>query len=309
MRSPANWLSFSRRSESPMSRSFLDAVVSFARSSWVELGVSGWDHRIFDLAIDLEPLMALTATIGGADPRLVEQADLWTATYPELVSRARLKRQIDALGPGGVPGLRDLSRAGRRKDLGGDSLPGLRLEAPANLQMRLRSAFGVGARAELLRIMLVGEPGVRFAASDLALLAGYSKRNVEMALRGLERASLVAKTRNVSAFAWRIGRREELESLFGPLPHSSVSFASLVAVMIGLLPLDDVADEVDRVRSAEARRAVEVLRALGAAGGIELPEPRSGNDAWSVIVEWAQELPASATRGEESEQNFGTSPG
>ena len=292
-----------------MSKRFLDAVVSFARSSWVELGVSGWDQRIFDIAIDLEPLMALTATVGGVDPRLVEQADLWTTTYPELVSRARLKRQLDALGPGEVPGLPDLSGAGRRRDLGGESLPGLRLEAPASLQMRLRSAFGVGARAELLRIMLVGERGTRFAASDLALLAGYSKRNVEMALRGLERASLVAKTRNVSAFAWRIERREELASLFGPLPRSSVSFASLVAVMIGLLPLDDVAEDPDLVRSAEARQAVDDRRALGAAGGIELPEPRSGSDAWSVVLEWAQELPASATRGEESEQNFRTNRG
>jgi len=284
-----------------MPRSFLDAAVSLARSSWVELGASGWAQRTFDVAIDLEPLMALTATIGGVDPRLVEQANLWTATYPEFVSRARLKRQTEALGPGKVPGLPDLPVDGRRKDLGGESQPGLRLGAPASLQMRLRSAFGVGARAELLRIMLVGEPGVRFAASDLAPLAGYSKRNVEMALRGLERANLVSKTRNISAFAWRIVRREELVSLFGPLPRSSVSFASLVAVIIGLLPLDGVTDEPDQVRSAEARQVVEVLRALGTAGGINLPAPRPGIDAWSLMLDWAQELPASATQVEESE--------
>jgi hypothetical protein len=46
--------------------------------------------------------------------------------------------------------------------------------------------------------------------------------------------------------------------------------------MIGLLSLDDVADEPDHVRSAEARQAVEALRALGAAGGIDLPAPRLG---------------------------------
>jgi hypothetical protein len=292
-----------------MPNGFQDAAVSLARSSWIELGVSGWDQRAFPIAIDLEPLMALTATIGGADPRLVEQANLWTATYPELVSRARLKRQIEALGSGKVSGLRDLPADGRRKDLGGESRPGLRLEAPACLQMRLRSAFGVGARAELLRIMLVGEPGVRFAASDLAPLAGYSKRNVEMALRGLERASLVSKARNVSAFAWWIAGREELELLLGPIPRSSVSFASLVAVMIALLSLDDVADEPDHVRSAEARRAVEALRAFGAAGGIDLPSPRLGSNAWSVILDWAQELPASATQGEESKQNSETNRG
>lgn len=175
--------------------------------------------------------------------------------------------------------------------------------------MRRRSAFGVGARAELVRIMLVGEPGTSFAASDLALLAGYSKRNVEMALRGLERANLVSKTRNVSAFAWRIARRGELESLFGPLPRSSASFASLVAVMIGLLPLDDVAEDPDRVRSAEARQAVEVLRALGAAGGINFPVPRPRSDAWSLILDWAQALPASATHGEESEPTIETNRG
>ena len=312
MRSPANSLSFSRRSESPMLRGFLHAAVSIARSSWVEFGVSGWDQRTFNIAIDLEPLMALTTTIGGADPRLVEQADLWTATYPEFVSRARLKRQIDVLGRGRAPGTTgrpDLSGGRHRKHLGGRSLPGLRLETPAGLQLRLRSAFGVGARAELLRILLVGEPGARFAASDLAPLAGYSKRNVEMALRGLERADLVSKTRNVSAFVWRIARREELESLFGPLPESSVSFASLVAVMIGLLPLDDVEHEPDRVRSAEARQAVDDLRALGAAGGIELPEPRSKSDAWSVLLDWAQELPTSVTQGEESKHNSETSRG
>lgn len=308
MRSPANWLSFSRRSESPMSRSFLDAVVSFARSSWVELGVSGWDHRIFDLAIDLEPLMALTATIGGADPRLVEQADLWTATYPELVSRARLKRQIVILGGGRAPGTTgqpDLPGSRYRKRLGGESPPGLSLETPAGLQLRLRSAFGVGARAELLRIMLVGEPGVHFAASDLAPLAGYSKRNVEMALRGLERANLVSKTRKSSAFAWRIARREQLESLFGPLPRSSVSFASLVAVMTGLLPLDEVADEPDQVRSAEARHAVEALRVPVDAGGIDLPDPAPRSDAWSMILDWAREPAAGATRGEESKPRRG----
>ncbi|MEA2058264.1 MAG: hypothetical protein U9O63_06055, partial [Actinomycetota bacterium] len=37
---------------------------------------------------------------------------------------------------------------------------------------------------------------------------------------------------------------------------------------------------------------------LDAAGGIELPEPRSRSDAWSVILDWAQKLPASVTHRE-----------
>ncbi len=69
------------------------------------------------------------------------------------------------------------------------SLPPVR-SAPINLSFRLRDLFGVGSRAEVVRVLLLlrtTEPRTR----DIASAAGYSRQNVHEALNALVSAGVV----------------------------------------------------------------------------------------------------------------------
>lgn len=66
--------------------------------------------------------------------------------------------------------------------------PDLRL--PIALSLRLRQLLGVGARAEIVRVLLTS-PAPRVTAAALARSAAFAKRNVQEALHGLVDAGVV----------------------------------------------------------------------------------------------------------------------
>ncbi len=70
--------------------------------------------------------------------------------------------------------------------------PGLR--APINFAFRMRQLLGVGARAEVARIMVtIGAPPM--TSTTIPRSAGYAKRNVQEALTALEQAGVLTSTR------------------------------------------------------------------------------------------------------------------
>ncbi|HEV2791284.1 MAG TPA: hypothetical protein VGV69_08320, partial [Solirubrobacterales bacterium] len=64
------------------------------------------------------------------------------------------------------------------------------MSAPINFAFRLRSLLGVGARAEVVRVLLGGQ-APHHSVAALAASTGYAKRNVQEALAGLRAAGVV----------------------------------------------------------------------------------------------------------------------
>ena len=54
--------------------------------------------------------------------------------------------------------------------------------APARLVWRLRSAFGVNARADILALLLSCPAGTEMRVADIARRTGFSKRNAALAI-------------------------------------------------------------------------------------------------------------------------------
>lgn len=268
-----------------MSRSFLESANLFAWSVWSEIGVAGLERRPFEIAIDLEALIRLTTVVAGHDPRLRSQAAAWLDAFPELVSRARLKRiGGDVLTP--------TARSSRARTMAGRA--NLEAASASAVQLRMRSALGVSARAEIIRQLVLDMPGTRRSSADLAKLCGYTKRNTEKALVSLERSGWVTRVRGGASLRWSVVDHGALGRLFSPLPSSNASFMALTHIVENLVSLDDVGAERAQVRSAATRQLLAEVRATADWGEVNLPETRSGVDAWDVALAWVEGLPSIA---------------
>lgn len=181
-------------------------------------------------AVDPEALLIFTWEVARADQRLFDATLDWMVSNGHLLSTRRLQRlavdpddetlcaaALDWLEenlrrreprPSASPdGLRPLFLDGfptRHPDpsyaahgwlrptvdlmLGNSRRPDVSL--PANFAFQLRELFGVGTRAEVIRLLL-GQ-GDTPTAGELAPAAGYTKRNVSDVLNALDRSGLVA---------------------------------------------------------------------------------------------------------------------
>lgn len=268
-----------------MSSDFLEAANLFTWSVWGEIGVPSQERRLIEMAIDLEPLVRLTDAVGRNDPRLRSHAAAWLDASPELVSRARLKR-LD----GGEPDV--LGRPGRATAMSGRAAPDV--ASASAIQLRIRSALGVSARAEIIRQFVLDRPGTRRSASELGQLCGYTKRNVEKALEALERGGWVMRIRGGTSLRWSVDDHAALAGLFSPLPSSNASFLALAQIVENLLSLDDIGSAGGQVRSAAARQLLAEQQTTADWGGVTLPKVPSTDDAWVAISAWVADLPAAA---------------
>ena len=268
-----------------MSSDFRGAAVRFAWSAWGEIGVPSAERRTFDIAIDLEALIHVTGVVVDQDARLRSQAASWQRSFPEFVSRARLKRLGDKLEMA-VPGKdRSSTMAGQ---------PEAALSGASAVQLRMRSALGVSARAEIVRQLVLDVPGTRRSSSDLAQLCGYTKRTAEKALESLERGGWMSRIEGGAVLRWSLTDHEALADLFLPLPISNASFLALAEIVEALVELDGYASASSRVRSAAARGVLAEVRPIADWGSVRLPKFPPDQDAWEFLLAWVTELPGSA---------------
>lgn len=268
-----------------MDSTFLGATDLFVWSAWGEFGVPTPDRRPFEMAIDLESLIRLSTVAGGNDPRLRSEAVAWLDAFPELISQARLKR-ID----GEV--LRPVARSSRADVM--SSRATLNVASASAVQLRIRSALGVSARAEIIRQLVLDAPRTRRSSADLARLCGYTKRNVEKALESLERGGWVRRITGGPSLRWSVVDHAAISGLFAPLPTSNASFMALAEIVENLVSLDDVGLEPAQVRSAATRQVLAELRMTADWGEVELPLIPSNVNAWDATLSWLVGLPSTA---------------
>ena len=288
-----------------------DHVVEGLWSQWHELGVSATvPRRHADDCIDPEPLIAFTAVHGDLDPRLRDESIDWVVRYDTYVSKARLKNvladqdllddtqfgeyaaTVNANGGAGWPSVRAkaLRFRSRRRSVLDD------LSRPALLSLRIRAIFGIGARAELIRVFLA-HPDIALTASDLSAETSYGKRNVLNELEPLRFAGIVKSYRAVNADRFSLAQREHIGQLVRPLPQRFTAWTPTFATLHLVLDLarrsakrGDLQNAVDAVRLLDERKA------LFATAGIHLPPLPAGPAAWPAFLTWTETWTRSLAR-------------
>jgi hypothetical protein len=280
------------------------ALLSRAWAQWIALGVDavgGGDAAV----VDPEALIALTAELGDADTRLRDVSTDWCAAYGRYVNGSRLRQVARELGTppeaigeyvatvtaAGGPAWPMATRP--RPDYA--SRGKARLDAAMSrprLRIRLRAAFGVNARADVLAALLA-EPDTGLSLADLARTTRFTKPNVVFAVEALELAGLlnirvVGNERRVS-----LARRGDvLPGL--RLPVVQPDWVARFGVALEVVRFGRRNDMSPTVRAIEARRVVEGLRARITSE--RLPEPKLealGGDFAAAFDRWVVELAAS----------------
>jgi hypothetical protein len=129
------------------------------------------------------------------------------------------------------------------------------LESPALLNIRARSIFGTGARADLVTFFLTHIKG-DFSASDMTEI-GYSKRNLAEILEELCLSGLFEKFALRNQQRYRLARNSHLIKALGPIPEYAPSWQLIFEI---LLLLRDCIKRTEN--SSESTRAVEIRNLL-----------------------------------------------
>jgi hypothetical protein len=284
---------------------FADLALEMGWSLWGELGVSTWIRHHQYEAVDVEPLILLSAWLGRFDRRLFLEAVDWCVLNHKCVSTARLRRLVQQAQPQVLAAYNQFAtivnqhdpRAGfpsegmgEEVQLSGKSSPP-DLNRAALLQLRLRALFGTGARADVLRLLTI-HPTRRWPASELARQAGYSKVQVSDVLEQLASTATVGVEVSGNQHLYFLKRNEELLKLVGPMPAIQPDFKSRFEVLPTLIEVGDWDPASSpMLRSVEAVSVLRRIEAPLADLGLLSVVPRPpGPDFGAAFDRWLQQL-------------------
>ncbi|MDX6253210.1 MAG: hypothetical protein QOF10_6570 [Kribbellaceae bacterium] len=281
--------------------------------AWVELGVSGWQRTHGDWAIDPEPLIIRTATLGDSEPRLRDEALDWCIRYPRYISRVRLRNLLGGLSSSSSDAWGrfaatvnahsnvrwpNATQEVRYKTTGRSKLESL--ERPSRAWIRLRAMFGLGARTEILRFFLDDPPRSKSGISrmaDVATIAssiGYAKRNVAEECEPLEKAGLLKMRQKGNRFFYSFARDAELRALVGEIASVRPDWPKLLKVTSAFVALESAARSMPgKAIMVEAYRVAQSLdddlHVLGIEARPHLAQPDS---YWPEVRDFAHGLMA-----------------
>ncbi len=287
-----------------LASSLQGALLDRAWIQWAALGVDATVERD-DAVVDPEALIALTAELGDADARLRDLGTDWCIAFGRYVNGSRLKQVARELGtPADAIGewVATVAAAGgptwpmatqprpdyiRREKARLDSA-----ESRPRLRIRLRAAFGVNARADILAGLLATSPS-GLNAADLARVTRFTKPSIASALDALLLAGLVTArpVGNERRFALPL-TVPILPGLRPPVPQAD--WVARFAVALEVLRFSVRDDMSTTVRAIEARRLVNSLAARISTERIPMPYLDAGGDEflmafdrWIVhLVDW-----------------------
>ena len=277
----------------PRSRVRVDienSVLEFCWGLWSELCVPGWGRAHEKWAIDVEPLVVFTATIGDRDPRLRDEALDRCIRYSRLVSVVRLRnilrgmpdKALSAWGPfAATVNVRAGAKWPGAEDPLSYTITGrstLRpFTEPSMTYLRIRSIFGVGARAEILRCLLYNVESDRVSVQMLADQTNYGKRIVAEAAESLAQAGILRQRLNSNRNVYKLADRTSLQRFIGAQPTYTPEWTDLLLVVGTLLEISDRWEESSAaVLRVEIRRALRRIEAALDEHGIAGPDERSG---------------------------------
>ncbi|MBI2781803.1 MAG: hypothetical protein HYX55_08425 [Chloroflexi bacterium] len=281
----------------PSGSSLQGALLNRAWIQWGALGIDATVERD-DAVVDPEALIALTAELGDADARLRDLSTDWCVSYGRYINGSRLKQVVRELGaPGDSVGeyvATVASAGGPAWPMATQPRPGYvrrqraRLDSATSrprLRIRLRAAFGVNARADILAALLAMSPG-GLNAADLARSTRFTKPNIATALSALLLAGLI-EARSVANERRFVLPPNVLilPRLRPPVPQPDWVDRFKVALEILRFLVHD--DMPVTVRAVEARRLVDSLMRRISTAGMPIPDvSATGNEFASAFDRW-----------------------
>jgi hypothetical protein len=248
-------------------------LLELAWSLWTELGVAGSVRKHQNYLINPEELILLTVAMGEVDPRLRAESLDWCSQYHHFISVSRLKTimndfeglvsesfsvysaTLNLIAPKAKwpvflkvePLKLFLSHKSSLQPL----------ESPALLNIRARSIFSTGARADLVTFFLT-HTQTDYAASDLTDI-GYSKRTLAEILDEFSLSGLVEKFMVRNQNRYSLKKNHHLERLLAPLPSYAPFWRHIFVVLLTLRAC------IQRVeKSSESTQIVEIRTTLTA---------------------------------------------
>ena len=279
------------------------AAVDLAWSLWRELGVPGVVRQHEGWLVVPEPLILFTGALRDRDRRLRDQAVAWCVHYLPLVSTTALRHTytrerwpVSVIADTAATMAREARANWVGREEGSPFPVSARFEPwgdpfaePGGLTLRIRSAFGVGARAEVLRALLLEYPAEPTMA-ELADAAFATKRHTADAVQHLEWSGLVAVDRRRQPFRLRLRKRDDLAALVQPLPSGTADWGPLLRFVAGCVEaLTDIAELPEELAAPELHRR---LRHLGdQVSRLRLEPPVvSGSGYRAVTSEWLVDI-------------------
>lgn len=281
-----------------------EAVLDLLWGLWTELGVSGWPRRPVTCAIDVESLIVFTGALGGLDPRLRNESLDWCIMYQRFISTSRLRNivrskpsaQLDGWGSYAAivnthASVKWPQAAKSRPFTPSGKSRITEFHRPALLPLRLRSIFGVGARAEIVQAFL-STPRASFTASELASSVHFTKRKVADTLESMTAGGLTVPARVKNTIRYRLSNPGSLIGMAEPLPPSFPRWDTIFDVVFFILDFAQAADRLKpEVAAMEARHG---LRRLGTTLDVsKLPDPPldvKGVAFWEAYRQWSLTL-------------------
>jgi len=285
----------------PLPSSLQGALLNRAWIQWAALGVAATVERD-DAVVDPEALIALTAELGDADARLRDLSSDWCVAYGRYINGSRLKQVVRELR---IPSDAIGEYVATVAMAGGPSWPLATQPRPdyvrrqkarmdvshsrARLRIRLRAAFGVNARADVLAALLATSPG-GLSAADLARVTRFTKPNVASALDALLLAGLIAArpVGNERRFVLPL-KVAILPGLRPPVAQPDwVSRFGVALEVLRFLVRDDMSTTV---RAIEARRLIAPLIDRMATEGMPIPHVGAAGDEFAYAFDrWLVDL-------------------
>ena len=277
--------------------SLVGALLNRAWIQWAALGVDATVERD-DAVVDPEALIALTAELGDADARLRDLSTDWCVAYGRYINGSRLKQVVRELG---TPGEAIGEYVATVAAAGGPSWPMATQPRPdyvrrakarmdsattrPRLRIRLRAAFGVNARADVLAALLAASPH-ELTAADLARSTRFTKPNVASALDALVLAGLA--TAHPVANERRFGLPSKVPLLPGLRPPvTQPDWVSRFGVALEVHRFAERDGASTTVRAIEARRLIERLMGRMLAEGMPIPNlDVTGNEFAYAFDRW-----------------------
>ena len=276
-------------------------LADLAWRAWTDLGVPGWKGTPVNWVIDPEALLLLTASLGPQYPRLWLNALDWISNHANEIAIDRVRNlhkswpsldhwkefsgvltanTSDKWPDAGPPDLKELPRTSR-----------LTLEGPSALALRLRTALGVNAHAEVIRVFLAHPEDTRLTVLEIAEEIAYTKRTAANVVSRMVASGLLNQRKGRYASSVALRKRHALAEVFGPVPSEHSPFLFAVRGIWQLMSILESAEKAaPAVRSIEARRGFQLARDDLVRSGFEPPSLTPESDAWEPTALWASSI-------------------
>ena len=287
------------------------ATHNFYWGVWSELGVSGWARTHQHWAIDPEPLIVFSPAVLASEPRLRDEATDWCVRNWRHVSAVRLRNllrdneseQTDTWGEFAATvnrfsGAAKWPRATTERSYTVTGRSVLRpLAERSMIYLRMRSIFGLGARAEVLRYLLFAHE--RSTAAMLAAQTNYAKRNVADACESLAQAGVLSTRQVGNRLYFSLADEAALATFLGPAPHILPDWPALLRVVNALFHWSVLEQEMEeRVLTVETHQAFSEIHDDLETLQLQAPTHASGAEFLPIWRNWSATLMKSLASGD-----------